>query len=205
MSRYAGGGGFNLGQPYGLFWPRSAATPGPPGPEGPPGPAGPPGPPGEKGDRGDLGDIGPPGPPLIAQIVAAELPFDGDVLIPAGRIGQVLTLDVPGGRAIVSASVAIANRGANPHEVDVWFGLGSTPPGGINFAGPRSAQVGIAAGAHASVSIGPLVATVAGMVTVVLVAQRDADYPDDQVFALEGTDLTNRAGATGMIALVAAD
>jgi hypothetical protein len=45
-----------------------------------------------------------------------------------------------------------------------------------------------------------VVATGAG--TLHLIAQRDANNPDDQVFALAASDLLNRAGTTGLVALV---
>ena len=193
----SGPGGLNLGLPFGVGWSRAASTPGPPGPQGPPGDRGEPGPPGPPGLDGPQG---PPGPPVLASVVADELPYDGNVLLSAGRLTQVLTIAVPPGVTLVFAAMALANRGDNPHEVDVWFGSSSPPTGGI--AGPRAAQVSIPPSGHASVTLGPVVATGTGPASVSLIAQRDATFPDDQVFALEGTELVNRAGATGIVAFV---
>lgn len=183
-----GAGGLNLGVPYGVTFPRSS-TPGPPGPPGPEGP------PGAPGRDGDPGPPGPPGPAAVADLYFAELPYDGDVLV--GYFAtSVLALDLGPGRYMASACVTLANRSANPHSVNVWF-TGVPPPD--VFGGPRAVHVDLGAGQAASVNLGPAYA-VAGVrgTQAIAVAQRDSAYPDDPVYAVEGTDLLNRAGATGL-------
>lgn len=144
--------------------------------------------------------MGPPGPPAVTDVYAVELPFAGDVLLsPLGFITLVVELGLPGGRFVVSATAAVENRGANPHDVVVW--MNSVPPP-ISFAGTRSAQVTLEPGAAMSVTLGPFVAEI-GLTGVLasLNGQRDSSYPEDQVWILEGTRLSNRAGATGFTAL----
>jgi hypothetical protein len=133
-------------------------------------------------------------------VLSAELPFDGDVQLPSQGATQVLSLDLPAGQAIVTATVAVTNRGDNDHQVDVWFT--ATNPAGMNIAGPRSAQIGLAPGLDASVTLGPVVASLPNPTTLLLIAQRDATVPSDGVWVTEGTALMNRAGATGMVALL---
>jgi len=172
--RGAGGGGLSLGTPFGITWM---------GPPGPPGPAGPPGPP------------GPPGS-TARDVYAAELDYANDVRLPAGVLAVVIDLAVPAGAYLAVATVTLANRGTNPHSVAVW--LNAVPPP-TAFAGPRAVQVDVAAGALVSVSVGPVAAGVgpAGL-DVLVVAMRDAAFPDDPVFAVADTDLAGRAGATGV-------
>jgi len=172
-------GGLNLGTPFGVRW---GGPPGPPGPDGPPGPPGPP---------------GPSGPPIVADVVATELA--ADVAIRTALV-SVLTLAIPAGRVLVTGLVGLVNRSDNPHAIDVW--LNAVPPP-ASFVGPRAAHVALPARGFASVGIGPVVAVVgAGGTSAVVVAQRDATFPDDEVYAIEGTELLNRAGATGLVALV---
>ena len=200
MTRGGGiGGGVNLGTPGGVFWPRSTTVPGPPGPQGPPGPPGPPGDRGDPGPPGDRGDPGPVGPPAVTSIYTAELEFGGDVLVPSGQLGSVLSLVLPAGRFVVTANISLVNRSSNEHSVDVWL---APVPAPTAYAGPRSAHVDLIAGAPASLTVGPVAATVgpAGL-TLNLLAQRDATTPADQVWAVEGTALVNRSGATGILAL----
>lgn len=184
--------------PFGVFWgPQggSATTPGPPGPQGPPGERGEPGPPGEKGEQGEVG------PPAITVVYTAELPYDGDVqLSPQGFITEVLSLGVPGGAYVVTASMGLANREADPLDVVVY--ATSVPPP-LQFAGPRSGQATIPPGGAVTVTLGPFVAEVqAAGVVATLVAQR-APGPagGGGVWATEGTQLGNRAGATGITLL----
>jgi hypothetical protein len=190
-------GGMNLGTPFGVTWGRygSSSTPGPPGPQGPPGDRGDPGPPGDRGPQGD------PGPPAITQVVGVELTFGQDVLLPPGRLQQILTMDLPAGNWLVSAGISIENQGTDFHEVDLWF-ASIPPPQGL-FVGPRAAHTRLPAGGFTSVQLGPTIVDLGGIdVTVSLLAQRDADVPPgDQVWVVEGTGLVNRAGATGMVAL----
>lgn len=179
---------------------RTSATPGPPGP---PGPQGPPGPPGEKGDRGDQGPPGPPGPEgpsAVTDVHVAELPIDGDVLLsPQGFITAVLSMGLPAGRFMVTATMALENLGANPHDVAIY---GTSVPPPVTFTGTRSAQVTIPPGGIATVNLGPFVAEIgAAGVVAWLNAQRDSSYPDEQVWAREATRVGNRAGATGIAAL----
>jgi hypothetical protein len=173
----------------------ASSTPGPPGPEGP---QGPPGDRGPEGPAGPPGDIGPPGPPAITDVYANELDFGGDVLLPPDRLQQVLTLAVPAGRWVVTVSLSLANRGANVHTVDVWTNVLPSP---ASIVGPRSAQVPLDVGGAASVTIGPTVAVVGTGAAIVVLAYRDADNPDDPVWVTEGTQLVNRSGATGIVAL----
>lgn len=201
-----GRGGANLGLPFGaLGYQRGVMTPGPPGPQGPPGP---PGPPGDKGDTGDKGsrgprgnpgvpgDIGPPGPPGEApelprlDVYGVELPYDGDVRIQATVTG-ILTLHVPAGAWMASATVGLTNRGADPARVDVW----ATASGFATVFGPRSGQVALAGGAGASVTVGPVFATLTQDSDVLVVAAAD---PGD-IWATEGTGFMNRAGATALL------
>ena len=134
--------------------------------------------------------------------MAAELGYQDNVLIPSDRLASVIQLDVPAGRWVVSATVSLGNQGASPHDVDVWIGAG-TPVG--SFAGPRSGHVTVGPGEVATVTLGPFVAVAAaGGSTAVVVAQRDATFPTDQVYALGDTGVMTRAGATGMLALGAA-
>jgi hypothetical protein len=139
------------------------------------------------------------GPPAIADVVAVELPFAGDVLLPPGRLQSVLTLSVPAGRVLVSATAAIVNRGTNNHEVDLWL---TAVPSAVSIAGPRAVQLTLGPGMATSVSLGPTLALVGANVTATLIAQRDADNADDQIWITEGTELVNRAGATAMVALI---
>jgi len=182
----AAGGGLNLGLPYGVTWPRGAVTPGPPGPAGPPGPP---------GERGPQGDPGPPGDPAVADLFFAELPYDGDVLINPTPT-NVLTLDVGPGRYMAQAAVTFANRSANPHQVNVWF---TAVPPPLSIGGPRAAHLDLQPGQVETVALGPAYAVTGDRGTqAIMVAQRDTSFPADAVYAVEGTDLLNRAGATGL-------
>ena len=198
MGSLGGGGPRPLGSAI-YEWPSPTSTPGPPGPPGPQGPPGPPGPAGERGEQGpagERGDQGPAGPPAISAIYAVELPWQGDVLIAPGRISQILALDVPAGRYQASASVALVNRGAQAHQVDLWFGAGS---GGLTVAGPRAVQAWLEPGKVASVNLGPVAVNATQDVAAYVVAQRDTVAPDDAVWALADSDLMTRAGATAMV------
>src|SRR5215475_4370638 len=178
MSRSVGGGGMNLGMPWGVFWDR-ALTPGPPGPQGPP---------------GERGPEGPPGPPIFLDAIPAELAADV-LLTGTGFITSILPLFIPEGRVIVTATVAVANRSENPHGVDVW--MVPTPPP-LAYGGPRSGHIDLGPGGYGSIALGPVAATVQPEGTTLnLVAQRDGTYPSDAVWVVEGTELANRAGATG--------
>jgi hypothetical protein len=168
-----------------------------PGRDGDKGDPGDPGDPGRDGDPGRPGDIGPPGPAAVTTVFTAELEYGGDVLLPPGRLASVLVLDVPAGRYVVSATVALSNLGQTAHHVDLWFAALPSP---LNIAGPRSAQVDLPPGGYASVTLGPVAATV-GPVTLNVIGQRDATNPEDPVWVNEGTGLVNRSGATGVLAL----
>lgn len=196
-----GGGPTTLAQRAGMLgWTFATGTPGPPGPPGDPGPPGEQGPPGERGEQGPPGERGEQGPAAITVVITTELPYAGDVLIsPQGFITSVLSLGVPPGAYVVDAQMALENRGANAHDVVVW--ANSVPPP-LGFAGPRSAQVTLPPGGVATVTLGPFVAEIglAG-VTASLLAQRDDLFPEDQIWATEGTRLGNRAGATGLTLL----
>jgi hypothetical protein len=198
MARRGGGpGGLNLGTPFGVTFPRGAwQAPGEPGPPGPPGERGP------QGERGEQGPQGDDGPTAVSDIYTAELPFGVEVPVQPGRISSVLTLNLPAGRYALSAVVAVVNRGADAHDVDVW--LTSVPPP-TEFAGPRSAQVPLDPGKYATVNIGPVVLSAgANGVQAIVLAQRDANATDDApnvVVVTEGTALLNRSGATAMLAL----
>jgi hypothetical protein len=188
-----GGGGLNLGLPHGVYWQRStAATPGPPGPQGPQGERG------ERGDQGPQGERGPIGPAAVTSYFAGELPHGGNILL-TGFLQAAFGVDVPAGAYEVNATASLANLGANPHRVDVWFGVDPPP---TFFAGPRSGQVTLGPGEYASVQIGPATATVgpAGL-TVFLVVQRDNLNPEDAVWLEADTGLMTRGGATGLLAL----
>ena len=181
-------GGLNLGRPFGVAFPRGVAVPGEPGPPGPTGPTGP---------QGDTG------PTAVSDIYTAELYPAPDVVVQPGRLTNVLTLALPPGRYVVTASVAVVNRGDSAHEVDLW--LNAIPPP-TEFAGPRSGQAALDPGRYASVTIGPVVFSVGGAgLSVFILAQRDADAPSDEVAVTDGTQLLNRAGATAMLALGASD
>jgi hypothetical protein len=191
-------GGLNLGMPYGVFWNRAAVTPGPPGPQGPPGERGEPGPPGERGDIGPPGPQGPPGEPGASadlHVYAAELPFDGDIRL-GGFATQVLSVAVPAGHYQGSANVAISNRTDTPYRVDVWF---TVVGGSANIGGPRATQALVPPQSATSIALGPVFATLLNDAIVQLVAQRDPLPQDADVWVTEGTDLMNRAGATGLL------
>ena len=173
----------------------------PPGLPGPTGPAGPPGPAGAQGPTGPTGAVGEQGPPGTVTgavtVLSGLLPDGGDVLVNT-TVTQILSLDLPGGTAMVTASVLLANRSDNPHEVDLWFGSVPPPTGGVS--GPRATSATLPPNSLVDVSFGPVVAIGAG--TLHVVAQRDTNNPTDQVFALAASDLLNRAGTTGFVALV---
>lgn len=191
-----GGGGLNLGQPYGVFWPRPATTtPGPPGPQGPPGP------PGDKGDPGEKGDPGDPGPPALTDLHYVELPDEADVQLSAqGFVTGVLSMGLPPGRFVITATVALENRTAGPVDVAVW---GTSVPPPTSLGGTRSAQMTVPAGGAVSVTLGPFVIEVGlGGVVGWLNAQRPAGPSDDGgVWATAATRLGYRAGATGITAI----
>ena len=196
--------GYRLGVAHRYTWPpaRTSATPGPPGPQGPPGERGPqgePGPPGERGPAGEEGLPGPPGTPAITDVVATEMAFGADVLLTPGQLRSVLALTVPAGEWVATATVALVNRGANPHAVDVWVAAVPSPQ---SLAGPRAAHATLGPGEAVSVQVGPLVAVLGGVgAAATLLAQRDPNNPEDEVWAVEGTDYVNRAGATGILAV----
>lgn len=195
MAGRAGGGGLNLGQPYGVFWPRGVATPGPPGPPGPAGPAGPHGPQGPPGEKGDQGD------PAVTDLHVVELPDENDVqLSPQGFITSVVSIGLPPGRFVVTATMALENRTTAAQDVAVY---GTSVPPPASLAGTRSAQVTIAAGGAVSVTLGPFVIEVGlGGVVGWLNAQRTPGQAGDGgVWATAATRLANRAGATGITAL----
>ena len=198
MSRGVGGG-YNLGSPFGVFWPRGiAATPGPPGPQGPPGERGEPGPPGDRGEPGPPGERGEPGPPGASadlHAYAAEIPFAGDVRV-SSVITSVLSLPIPAGTYQASANVAISNRTDTAYRVVVWVTmLGGSP----NMSGPRAVEATLPPQSSTSVALGPVLITIAGAATVQLLAQRDGTPGAVEVWITEGTDLSNRAGATGLL------
>lgn len=201
MIGYAGAGR-NLGTPGGVGRLGVASTPGPPGPQGPPGERGdpgPPGPPGERGEPGPPGADGLPGASADLHVYAAELPFDADIQLGAFAT-NVLSLQVPPGAYQASASVALANRGDNAYRVDVWMTvLGSG--GATQIGGPRASQILLQPNSTATLPVGPVSGVFAGdqPATVQLVAQRDPLPPGAQVWITEGTDLMNRAGATGLL------
>lgn len=198
MARRGGGsGGLNLGTPFGVTFPRGVGLGGP----GEPGPPGPPGPPGERGPQGERGEQGPQGdtgPTAVSDIYTAELYPAPDVVVPPGRIATVLTLTLPAGRYVVTASAAVVNRGESAHEVDIW--LNAIPPP-TEFAGPRSAQCALDPGKYASVNLGPVVVNVPNALQLFLLCQRDTDAPTEEVAITDGTQLLNRAGATALLAL----
>lgn len=134
--------------------------------------------------------------------MASELDYAQDVLLSSDRLVSVVSLAVPPGRWVVSATVALGNKSTNPHDVDLWVGANPPP---VSFAGPRSVHVSLGAGEVTSVTIGPFVAVVgAAGLTATVVSQRDPSTPTDQVYALADTGVMTRAGATGMLALGAA-
>lgn len=181
-----GGGGLNLGMPYGAMGWIRGVTPGPPGPQGPPGDRGEPGPPGPQGPPGATADL---------TAYAAELPFDGDIRV-SSVITSVLSVAVPAGTYQASANVAISNRTDTAYRVVVWVTmLGGSP----NMAGPRAVEAWLPPQSASSVALGPVLINVAGVSTVQLLAQRDGLTPPDEVWITEGTDLNNRAGATGLL------
>ncbi|HZW73558.1 MAG TPA: hypothetical protein VFF43_08410 [Caldimonas sp.] len=155
-----------------------AATPGPPGPAGPPGPP------------------GPPGRDAVRDVLGVELPYDGDVTLPPGVLASVVQLALPAGVWLASATVALVNRGAERHRVDVW--LAPVPPP-RSYSGPRAAQLDLEAGGVGTLQLGPAWATLEVVTQLVLVAQRDASS-GGPVLATEATDLVRRAGATGVLA-----
>lgn len=171
----------------------SAATPGPPGP---PGPQGPPGERGEPGPPGERGPEGPPGEPAELPglaVFAVELPYDGDTRINPTPTG-VLELAIPAGTWLATASVAVSNRGTDSAQVDVWLSVVG-PGGARRVLGPRAGQMHLAAGAASSVEVGPVLASIDSDLDVVVLAQADPG----ELWATEGTDLMNRAGATGLL------
>ena len=173
-------GGLPLGAPFG-GWPQRVGPPGPPGPMGPPGPP------------------GPMGPPAVTDVYAVELPYEGDVLLRPSLV-QVLALAIPAGRALVYGTVGLVNNSPNVHDVDVW--LNAVPPP-ASVLGPRAAHVTLAPLAVASVALGPALAVIGdGGTSALVVAQRDDRQPSDEVWAVEGTTLLRRAGATGLVALM---
>ena len=178
--------------PYGVYWQRGALTPGPPGPQGPPGDRGEPGPPGERGPQGPQGE---PGASADLHVYAAELPFDGDIRLGPFANG-VLAVDVPAGVYLASANVALANRTDTAYRVAVWFTAFGGP---AQVAGPRAVQAWLPPQSATSVALGPVFATFDGDATVQLVAQRDPLPTMADVWVTQGTDLLNRAGATGLL------
>jgi Collagen triple helix repeat (20 copies) len=202
-------GGVNLGLPFGVAWPRNRIAvpePGPPGPPGERGPQGDPGPPGERGEPGPPGERGPQGergPAAVTDIFTAKPPDGAEATVQPGRLTQILTMAVPAGRYVVNASACVVNRGVNPHDVDLWL---NTLPAPLEFAGPGAAPLALDAGRFGAASLGPLVITAGPLgLVVLLLAQRDTAAPNDVVVITEGTPLLNRAGATAMLALGAAD
>lgn len=195
-------GGVNLGRPFGVAFPRGVAIPGEPGPPGPTGPRGPQGEPGPTGATGATGPTGPQGdtgPTAVSDIYTAELYPAPDVVVQPGRLTNVLTLALPAGRYVVTASVAVVNRGDSAHDVDLWL---NAVPAPTEFAGPRSGQAALNPGRYASVTLGPVVLSVGGNgLALFVLAQRDTDAPTDEVAVTDGTQLLNRAGATALLAL----
>jgi hypothetical protein len=190
----------NLGMPFGVFWSRPgfASTPGPPGPQGPPGPPGEPGPPGPSGPPGDQG---PPGLDATTDVHAIELADENDVQLSwQGFISGVLSMGLPAGRFVVTATVALENRTDNAVDVAVW---GTSIPPPTSLGGTRSAQVTLEPGAATSVTLGPFVIVVGlGGVVGWLNAQRSVGASDDGgVWATAATRLGFRAGATGITAM----
>jgi len=193
------GGGHLVATPHGppIFRKRAptVTTPGPPGPQGPPGERGEPGPPGERGPQGDPGEQGPPGAADL-HAYAAELPFQGDIRV-SSVITAVLSLPVPAGIYQASANLAISNRTDLDYQVVVWVTvLGGSP----NLAGPRAVEAALPPHTSTSVALGPVLVTLQGAATIQLLAQRDGTAVAAEIWITEGTDLNNRAGATGLLA-----
>jgi len=128
-------------------------------------------------------------------VYAAELPFGGDVRINATPT-EVIRVDVPLGAYQGSATVAVANRDTAARRVDVW--ITATATAGLRVAGPRAAQADIPPGGVATVALGPVFGAAEGPATVLVVAQRDGPTAAE-VWATEGTELLNRAGATAIL------
>ena len=172
-------------------------SPGPPGPAGTQGPAGPAGPPGDVGPPGPPGERGDDGRPSITEVYEAELEFGGDVSLIPGRIVQVLTMALPlAHRFVVTGAASVVNRGSTPARVVAWLAMLPSPAG---IHGPRSGQVDLAPGASATISIGPAVTVTRADVASLMTIAAEADGGD--VWVREGTELLNRTGATGLLAL----
>jgi len=123
-------------------------------------------------------------------VFAAELPWDTEIPV-RNAPTAVLELAVPAGAWLASASVAVVNRGGSGYRVDVWV----TATGYGRVAGPRAAQGWLMAGEACSVTLGPVFATLTADTSVLVVAQTDGP----EIYITEGTDLLNRAGATGLL------
>jgi len=167
---------------------------------GPPGADGAPGPQGEPGERGPQGEPGAPGPPAVSDVLAVELPYGGDVALLAGVATEVLRLDLPASHALVSATVGLTNTSDAARAVVAWFGV-VNPTGGLNVAGPRAASVGLPAQVSASLTLGPVAADIGGTVTVLVMVQADGAGVVATADAV--LQQQQRAGATGMVALIA--
>jgi len=87
------------------------------------------------------------------------------------------------------------NRGPDTVGVVAWLTL--VTGSGRRVAGPRAAQVDLPELGVATLTLGPVFATVDTDATVALIAQREPGSAG--VVATEGTDYLNRAGATGIL------
>lgn len=133
---------------------------------------------------------------MIADIFTRELLYDEDVRIEPTVTG-ILALDLPPGRYVVTATICIANRTDALRTVDVW--LTAVPPPS-SLAGPRASTVALGPGGVASITVGPVATITDRALAGQLVAQHDGTRGED-VWALEGTPVVNRAGATAILAL----
>lgn len=193
------GPGGRLGHAGDFRWTgtRSGVSPGPQGPQG------------AQGSPGAQGFQGVPGPQGFqgeaaqgADAYWAEIGYGEDVrLAPQGFITTLLTLDVGPGRYVASASITFDNRAAiHRHTVTCFMSM--VPPPTERFGGPRSVEIPLVASSAMSVEIGPAFAVAGDRGgQLVVAAQRDTDWPDDEIWAVEGTPALNRAGASGVLVM----
>ncbi len=132
---------------------------------------------------------------------AVELPDEADVQLSwQGFISGVVSIGLPAGRFVVTATMALENRTTSAVDVAVW---GTSVPPPSSLSGTRSAQVTLEPGAATSVTLGPFVIDVglAGVVGWLNGARSVGTEGDGGVWATAATRLGYRAGATGITAM----
>lgn len=108
-----------------------AGEPGATGPQGDPGPAGAQGDPGPAGPQGDPGVQGPQGPTGPSAAFFATAP---SAIVPETDSADVLSVDLPGGRYVISVKAGLSNPSGDTVHCDLVASGGGDDTDGLTVA-----------------------------------------------------------------------